>query len=278
MEESLTIGSQLDNVLSEDTRDKLLLQYLLLHRGSCEGTQLVKALEALDPTTLSHNDSSQMLKSWVTRINLALNVIDFKIVRQMGRLGEWNYVYVDLAPADDTKSATSLKPDDLTFVQWAIQRCLEDDKSAQEVNAVKSNVETAVDNVLSEKFSTSEFDGLKLKVDYTCGSTELCQYEELNALEVEGLLVHLCQLRWFYMTDQGRIGLDVRALAELQEYIQARFEVPVCVVCHEIALQGAKCQCGESAWHVSCFRHFVTHVGSSCAHCGEKVQQAVYMS
>ncbi|SCU85916.1 LADA_0D10792g1_1 [Lachancea dasiensis] len=266
-------------VLSEDDKNKYLLQYLLLHRGSCEEYQLLEALKTLDDSNDSGVESWEVnLKNRITNINISLRRLDYKVIRQMGRLGAWSYVYVDLAPGDDTKLATAFKPDDLKFVQWAINKFLGEDTEPQVVRGVKSKVENAVDQVLSERFGESHFAGLNKRVFYTCGSSELCQCEIINALQAEKVLSRLCQLRWFYESSQGRFGLDVRALAELQEYIKGRFDIPNCVVCNDLTLEGAMCQCSESAWHVTCLRHFLTHVGDTCQNCGGSMKDAIYMA
>ncbi|SCU82678.1 LAME_0C02388g1_1 [Lachancea meyersii CBS 8951] len=276
MEEQPSHSSQAGDELGEKDVNKLLLQYLLLHRGTCEEAQLLKALSTLDGSGRNEQERQARLKKWITSVNLALNALDYKVVRARNRFGGWSYVYVDLEPANDTKGATTLSPDDLKFVQWAIQKFL-DQKDTMQVEGAKSTVENAVDRILSEKFGKSSFDGLQLRVYHTCGSTELLQYTDLDAMAAEHLLVRLCQLRWFYETNEGRLGLDVRALAELQTYLRERYDVPTCVVCKELALEGVRCQCGASACHVACLGHFLTHVGTECVSCGSSLERAVYM-
>ncbi|SCU79291.1 LAFA_0B02058g1_1 [Lachancea sp. 'fantastica'] len=277
MEEQVPESSQIATELGEQDANRLLLQYLLLHRGSCDEGQLLKALKTLEVKDLNATEWQNRLNKWMASVNLTLNALDYKVSRLRNRSGGWSYVYVDLAPAEDTKGATRLNLDELNFVQWAIQRFL-GDRSAIQARGSKSSVENAVDGILREKFGSSEFESLQLRLYHTSGSTELCQYEEMDALKVEYLLARLCQLRWFYETAEGRFGLDVRALAELQTYIREKYSVPDCSVCSELALEGIQCKCNENAWHVACLRHFLAHVGTSCPSCGSSLEQAVYMT
>ncbi|CEP62716.1 Smc5-Smc6 complex subunit NSE1 LALA0_S06e02080g [Lachancea lanzarotensis] len=277
MDEQPHNSSQLSAPLDEQDANKLLLQYLLLHRGACDEDQLLKALKTLEETDRNDNEWQSRLNKWMARVNLTLNALDYKVTRLRNRYGGWSYVYVDLAPAEDTKAATRLSLDELNFVQWAIQRFL-GEKRAVEVEGSKSLIEDAVDVIFGEKFDSSDFQGLQLRLYHTCGSGELCQYEEMDAVKVENLLARLCQLRWFYETSHGRFGLGVRALAELQTYIRDRYNVLECTVCDELALEGVQCQCNEKAWHVACLRHFLAHVGTACPNCNSSLEQAVYMT
>ena len=277
--------------LSEDNTCKYLLQYVLSRRGVCSEETLEKALQSLDGQEQRRGGSR--LAEVVGRINLKLSKLDYKLVRVRGSLGAWAYAYVDTAPSPDTRQATSLTIPELKYVQWCVKEMLEEPREVREVGeSVKGTVERAVDDILTrwnqqqqqqqEEEQQVDVDetkeGLQWRMSYSASSRQLCQFPDINVLDSERLLVKLCQLRWFYRSEQGQFGLDARAVAELQEYLRERYVVLECTVCAELVLQGVRCACAETAWHVACFGHQVAHVGDSCTRCQKSVLEAVYMT
>ncbi|KAM3164823.1 RING-type E3 ubiquitin transferase [Lachancea thermotolerans] len=273
--------------LSYEDKGKFLLQYVLSRRGVCSEKALAKALKTLerDGEQLEDSETEAQVVEMVGRLNVRLSALDYKLVRQRDQLGAWMYAYVDVSPSEDTKLATPLTIEELKYVQWCVREMLEAGQEVAEARGAKSAVERSVDEALVQSGSgrdelSAEFDSksLRFRVSYTAGARQLFQFDDLGPLETERLLTRLCQLRWFYRTNEGHFGLATRALSELQEYLRTQYTVPVCTVCDEVALRGVKCQCAEGAWHAPCFQHYVAHVSNACARCERPVLEAIYMA
>lgn len=63
---------------------------------------------------------------------------------------------------------------------------------------------------------------------FTVGSTNLFQFQELTATDIEDLLLRLCELKWFYRTQEGKFGIDLRCIAELEEYLTSMYNLNTC--------------------------------------------------
>lgn len=277
MADDINEVESLDNGTTEESKRRYLIRYILAKGGVCDERDLMGAFEALEGNNYQSDRAEDTLKDHIANINVKLNILGYKVVHCMGRLGMRCYVYIDIGSSDETKLATKLKPDELTYLKWCLDKFLDSQKQLDTGNAPRTEVQVAVDSVLTEV--TGQLDvRLPSAVTYTVGSTELSQFEELGPLESQQLLLKLCHLKWFYSTSQGRFGINVRGIQELKGYLKARYELPICCSCHEIVLEGVQCTCLVKSWHISCFRHYTTHVSMQCEGCGASITQGIYLT
>ena len=224
------------------------------------------------------------------------------------------YVYVNMEPTDETKLATRFQEKEIAFVKWSIEQFVEHAMTIEPIqnNDIESNIIYKEINTLLNSLSHPIKDiananiediqedfknrgGIKWKqfISFTARSTNLLRYEALGAAEIENLLLQLCELKWFYRDSNGRFGMDLRCIAELQDYLINEFELPTCQYCHQLTLQGVMCG-GEAChaseteeensifqrrvWHLDCFQHYMLHVSQKCDKCPNSLlKNAIYI-
>lgn len=214
------------------------------------------------------------------------------------------YVYINMESTEETKLATKFQEKEISFIKWAIDQFTNhatviESTSNGEIgsNIIFKEINKLL-NTLSHQVSDLEdsgnIEGIQEAVrnrseivwnqfiSFTARSTKLLQYEEMGAMETETLLLQLCELKWFYRDSNGRFGMDLRCLAELQDFLINEYELPTCQYCHQLTLQGVMCgnsDCHNSdtdsknpifqrhVWHLDCFNHYMIHVSQKCDNC-----------
>lgn len=257
------------------------------------------------------------LSEIIHKINVKLSFIGFKVVRLSHGIGRNNvvknstksfefcaatmagfdnedlelptnnrfYVYIDIGSVDETKFATRFNPKEIEFIQWAVQKiCMSGYEIRKGPVPKSSQVLEEVDRIRRDACEEAEqqISCWEEYASFSVGSTLLSNYQDLSALEVEDLIFRLCEYKWFCITDQGEISLDVRCIAELEQYLISTFELLSCQNCKSLAIQGVLCRHNDdkpdSMWHVDCYQHHLTHVSKDCNSCGNSlIMNGVYV-
>ncbi|KOG97721.1 Smc5-Smc6 complex subunit NSE1 [Saccharomyces eubayanus] len=193
------------------------------------------------------------------------------------------FVYVNLASTEETKLATRFNQNEIEFIKWAIEQFMVNGETIIKGPALETSVVVKEINcILMAATGNSNLPKWVKSCTFTVGSTDLLQFQELTAMEIEDLLLRLCELKWFYRTREGKLGIDLRCIAELEEYLTSTYNLNTCQNCHKLVLQGVRCghescrnennEDGENGlpqiWHVDCFKHYITHVSKNCDRCG----------
>ncbi|EJS42753.1 nse1p [Saccharomyces arboricola H-6] len=193
------------------------------------------------------------------------------------------FVYINSTSTEETKLATRFSQNEIEFIKWAIEQFMINGKTVIEGPVSDTSVIVKeVNRILIAATGDPDFKKWGKFSTFSVGSTDLLQFQELTAIEIEDLLLRLCELKWFYRTMEGRFGIDLRCIAELEEYLTSKYNVNTCQNCHKLAIQGVRCgneSCRDEddeteensspqIWHIDCFKHYITHVSKNCALCG----------
>ncbi|CCD23899.1 Smc5-Smc6 complex subunit NSE1 NDAI_0C02390 [Naumovozyma dairenensis CBS 421] len=209
------------------------------------------------------------------------------------------YLYVNLTSSEQTKLATRFSQKEIEFVKWALQKFCEEGNIVKDIGSLStpsSNlIISEVHRIITGATGNNNLLRWSRYVSFTVGSTQLLQYEHFTAIELESILIKLCEYKWFYRTSQGEYGMDLRCLAELEDYLVSTFGLSKCQNCDKIAVQGVICgsqhclpsddrsQLGEvptelRIWHIDCFQHYISHVSKECDVCRRSLlENGVYM-
>lgn len=203
------------------------------------------------------------------------------------------FVYINLASTEETKLATRFNQKEIEFIKWAIEQFIMSGETIVEgIASDTSVIVREVNRILIAATGDSNLAKWRKLSTFTVGSTNLFQFQELTATEIEDLLIRLCELKWFYRTKEGKFGIDLRCIAELEEYLTSMYNLNTCQNCHKLAIQGVRCgnescrgedeETGENSppqiWHIDCFKHYITHVSKNCDLCGSSlITEGVYV-
>lgn len=300
--------NELAGNLTNDGLARIVLQYILRSRGIVGENILLLALMRLQGDTEADDvqELSSRLSKVIKTINLKLHPLNYKVVRVSHGLGKnvvankseafsaaqassttvtlpksnRFFVYVDTGSVDETKLATRFSQREIEFIKWALQEISnhgtvikkltppENCTVVEEVNRIRRA--TLDDPIDWDRF-----------VSFTVGSSALSRFKELNALEIEQLIIKLCEYKWFSRNDKGEIGVDLRCIAELEENLITSYGLLQCENCDRLATQGVMCPhdgTASSIWHVDCYQHQISHVSQDCKICGKSlVTSGVYV-
>lgn len=301
--------------LTEDDLGKYLLHYLLSSRGICEESVLLTALRKLcddpaeDSGQLSVEEWQNRLSDVIKRINVKLNVLDFKVIQISHGMGKTIvgsksrqsvtanlsrdtdlpitnrfYVYIDVGAVEETKLATPFSQKEVEFIKFALQEMGRSGFKitegqvptwaavAQEVDRVRRPVLERTETAPTswDKYTT-----------FAVGSSQLTQHKTLNPQEIEEMIVKLCEYKWFCSNEEGEISLDVRCIAELEDALISTYGFPVCENCNRLAIYGVMCLHDDSdpaMWHVDCYQYQITHRHRDCTTCNRSlVTNGIYV-
>ena len=99
------------------------------------------------------------------------------------------------------------------------------------------------------------------------------------AMEIEDLLLQLCELKWLYRDSNGRFGMDLRCIAKLRDYLINKYDLPLCQqltlqgimngndICCTFENEGQNMIFQRRVWHLNCFQHSMLHVDQKCDIC-----------
>ncbi|CDO94617.1 unnamed protein product [Kluyveromyces dobzhanskii CBS 2104] len=301
---------QSKSITEQDVR-RYLMQFILQCKGVVSENMLLSSYLALeqDSGRLPKGEPvvlaawKQKLTEHISTLNLHLNPLNYKISMVNHPMGKsyvsrrftslitdivdtnWPrnarfYVYSNLKHDFQLQLATSFSASDIAFLKWAIEKMLTESSYVQrfERDDITSDVVDEVDNVLRGKYGDDEYTGLDTYVSYRIGVGALMTTKEITEARVEELLVELAERRWIYRSPDGKIGLDIKFLIEMKEYLVENFDVPLCVNCKEVVLQGIICLEGREefnhAFHVGCLEHYVKHVNDKCPGSDKTFQEA----
>lgn len=280
-----TITPEIDRSLTDHDIARYLLQYLLDCRGISHENMLLVILGKLQKHTQNPDSqicSTDRLVEIIKGINVKLNPLGYKISRVGHGMGRNNvssmlkdtglpssnrfYVYVNTVSSEESKLATRFSTREIEFIKWCVeQMCVP--KGCEVI--IDCPIVTEIDRIRGD-ISWNKC------ITYSIESSQFLQYKDWSPIEIESLLFKLCGLKWFSKDENGRISMDLRCLVELEEYLIAN-SVSTCENCHRLASQGARCMACSRSWHVDCYQHHITHIGTYCS-CGESIlQNGIYM-
>lgn len=306
-------GGQLK--LTDDDLGRYILHYIMSSRGICEESVLMIALRRLcgeEANEIDCEEWQKRLSDVIKGINLKLNGLDYKIVQishGMGKnivasksktamqfcsrtiaspgasLSATNrfYVYIDVGAVEETKLATRFSQKEVDFIKFAIQKTCESGSEIRQGVPATSAVVQEVDRVRRVVLERAEaaFEPWDRYTTFAVGSSLLTQYRALNALEIEDMIIRLCEYKWFCRNNNGEISLDLRCIAELEDDLVSTYEFPVCENCNRLAIYGVMCLHEDSApamWHVDCYQYQIAHKDTRCTACGESlVSNGIYV-
>ncbi|AET39866.1 Smc5-Smc6 complex subunit NSE1 Ecym_5076 [Eremothecium cymbalariae DBVPG len=300
--------------LSTDVKRKLLLQYILRSRGILHENVLLTCLLQLEQVDVTEEGFDEdiwleRLSHYISEINLKLSKIHYKVIKISHGMGknyvtqkvmsnfdnEWNlrpssrfYVYVNLNSTKETELATTLRPSEIEFVKWTIEKLATLKGISQSSSSENCPVELEIDRILKDWYERTEHETVRLpyRTTYTFGSMHLMAYTEFSSSEVEKLLSKLCELKWLYRTDKGSYGLDLKLLLEMEEYLLETHSMTTCESCQRIVNQGVLCtgcvanqtvdddETELTAWHVDCFEYHLKHISQNCNKCESDILKA----
>lgn len=317
---------------------RYLLQFLLASQGVCHEYTLLAALLQLarDLGLVAEGAESDathwhgQLREHIETANVRLEPLQFHVAQvQLGSgkraaMAQWRremagvqlspadtealsqlpdssryYVHVNTQSSPETRTGTWMTPQQVEFAKWCVAQFAEHGSAVQtlgpEVAAASAGIRADIDGASGSPH------GWRRCVSYSVGSTQLAQYPGLSAIETEQAVAQLCERRWLARTSDGRVGLAVRAAAELDSLLRDTYALPRCAVCARVVLHGAACgnlaahvseegegdegdeeedeaSSGMAMWHVDCYQHYVAHVSKSCPKCSASiVDDAVYV-
>lgn len=206
------------------------------------------------------------------------------------------YVYINTQSTNETKLATNFTPKEIEFIKWSIQQFIDESNIIQyksENFNSQDGIVTSINKILSEKTHNPQISWNQY-ISYAVGSTQLSNYKDFSPLETEHILKQLTDLKWFYRTSNGKFGMDIRCVAELQDLLVNNYDLPVCQICNKIVQMGVTCgnishftddnddnEDGENLdnenkptkviWHVDCFQYYMSHVSENCNGCNNSL-------
>ncbi|AMD21203.1 HEL077Wp [Eremothecium sinecaudum] len=303
-----------DLALSEDIR-RLLLQVILRCQGIVHENVLLTCLLKLNEVEVEPEEEFReevwldKLGVYIADMNVKLSGLNYRIVKVghgMGKnyvtsqlptqmlgfrqLSPSNrfYVYVNVVSTKETELSTTFKASEIEFVKWAIEQLATLRQIDDNPEGIEFGIEREIDRILNDCIREDEQLPFKLRywTTYTVNSMKLMSYSELATSEVERLLSKLCELKWFYKTQHGSYGLDLKALLELEDYLIETFAMLSCPSCQRIVTQGVLCTgcvsrerteengTEQSMWHVDCFEYYLNHVSKNCNVCESNLLEA----
>lgn len=302
-----------DNQITPAVEARYLLRYIIASYGICHENVLLLVLAALEKDRLGplFEDSIDTqvivntLHDLINKNNEKLNPLGFKIIKTNHPLGRVNvensshevlsklpnfgldfpissrfYVYVNLNSTEETKLATKFTNKEISYIKFCIQQFCESGNTIIEGMVSESHpIVAAVRRI---------FDGClppwKRYITYTSGSTNILHYKDLKNSEAESTIQKLCDNKWFYRTESGRYGMDLRCLIELGNFLFDTYEsVYRCQRCSEVVLQGVMCGSNrcltldteeKTVWHLECFEHQFKHIGRNCPQCTTSLKES----
>lgn len=299
--------------LTDDDRGRYLLHYLLTSRGICEENVLLMVLMRLYPSSdvssVDFEEWRRRLQEVIRGINVKLNALDYKVVQISHGLGKnivasksteaiefcandlddsslkshllratnRFYVYVDVGAVHETKMATRFSAKEIEFIKFAIQ---ETRRAGSEVRQdgvpSRSAITQEVNRIrrLASEKTEMTFTHWNGYATFSVGSTQLTQSKVLNSQEVEDMIMRLCEYKWFCRNSEGKISLDLRCIAELEDDLISTYGFPSCQNCQRLAIQGVMCpheNHSHTLWHVDCYQYQITHQDTNCPICGESL-------
>ncbi|CAB4252121.1 similar to Saccharomyces cerevisiae YLR007W NSE1 Essential subunit of the Mms21-Smc5-Smc6 complex [Maudiozyma barnettii] len=237
--------------------------------------------------------------------SLTSNMIDNEAMMQVASgslsLPQSNkyYVYINTQSTNETKLATKFTTKEIEFIKWAIEQFVTQGdiieyKPPQLTSSIIGNVNNILNDIDSNALTT---EGWNHFITYSTGSTQLSQFADMSPLEVEHVLRQLCDYKWFYRTSEGKFGMDIRCIAELEEFLASTYNLSACNICKKIVQIGVTCgnidehfskeydgsdedndtdndndnSPKKMVWHVDCFKYYLAHVSHDCKGCGKSL-------
>ena len=206
------------------------------------------------------------------------------------------YVYINTQSTNETKLATNFTTKEIEFIKWSMQQFIDESNIIQYKSGnfnSQNGIVASINKILAEKTHNPQISWDQY-ISYSVGSTHLSNYKDLSPLETEHILKQLTDLKWFYRTNNGKFGMDIRCIAELQDLLINNYDLPVCQICNKIVQMGVTCgniahfsddgdddedednQDNENkptkvVWHVDCFQYYMSHVSENCNGCNNSL-------
>lgn len=292
--------------LSDKDVRKYLLQFILQCKGIIQENVLLSCFLTLefdsgrlrniheDDEKVSLDLLAERLNQHITELNVELNPFHYRIDKINHPMGkryvsakfrnmvtdlvpfDWPisgrfYIYLNTKFESQMKLATSFTPTEISFIKFCIDSIMLNGNDILSFEArLRNSLVKEIDSVF-QRNQEPQFHGLMTCVLYKIGSGLLMNNEEIGVTKVEEILMKLTENKWFSRFTDGKIGIDIKFVLEMKDYLVDNYHVATCVTCDSVVLQGIICgRCREEfnhGWHVDCLDHYLKHVDQRCPSC-----------
>ncbi|XP_057861630.2 uncharacterized protein LOC131070124 isoform X2 [Cryptomeria japonica] len=238
-----------------DARHHTLIQALL-----ARGPLLEKDVKSMYNTLCQNSSVSRErdFHEYIGNINKELAFLQFEVRASTNQYDSHVYYGVINKVADEqAKLGTQYSLPQIAFFKAVMEAILQDQSGKGQI----SNIEAL--NIRLETQARSE------------SQVEVSQipsvFKQFSMAQKEKTLEDLLRNRWLCTTEEGKIGLGVRAFLELRSLFKD-FEVPFCDVCNEAGIKAELCRNEECSaqMHNYCLKRKFQHqqVARVCPSCG----------
>eukprot|EP01018_Ginkgo_biloba_P037938 Gb_24271 [translate_table: standard] len=238
-----------------DGRHHTLIQ-ALLSRGPLHE----KEVKFIFKTVCENNSGvrERDFPDYIGEINKELDFVQFEARASTNQYdGQVYYGVVNKVADEQAKLGTQYSLPQIAFFKAVMEAILQDQSGNGQI---------------------SNFDALNIRLDYQAkqeSQGELSQvpsgFKQFSMVQKEKTLEDLVRNRWLCTTEEGKLGLGVRAFLELRSLFK-NFDVPFCDVCNEAGIKAELCQNEECSvrMHNYCLRRKFQHmqVAKVCPRCG----------
>uniref|UniRef100_A0A0C9RS92 Non-structural maintenance of chromosomes element 1 homolog n=1 Tax=Wollemia nobilis TaxID=56998 RepID=A0A0C9RS92_9CONI len=212
--------------------------------------------------TLCENNSSGLRErgfhEYIGNINKELGFLQFEVRAGRNQYdGEVYYGVVNKVADEQAKLGTQYSLPQIAFFRALMEAILQDQSGKGQI----LNIEALNIRLEAQARQESQID-LNQKP---------LAFKQFSMAQKEKTLEDLLKNRWLCTTEDGKIGLGIRAFLELRSLFK-NFEVPFCDVCNEAGIKAKLCQNEECSvrMHNYCLKRKFQHQQGSrvCPSCG----------
>lgn len=229
-----------------DSRHHALIQALL-----ARGPLLEKEVKFIFKTVCENNTdvSERAFHEYIGRINKELDFVQFEARAGRNQYdGEIYYGVVNKVADEHAKLGTQYSLPQIAFFKAVIEAILQDQSGKGQI----SNIEVKQESQGDPGQVPSAF-------------------KQFSMAQKDKTLEDLLKNRWLCATEEGKIGLGIRAFLELRSLFK-NLDVPFCDVCNEAGIKAELCQNEECSvrMHDYCLKRKFQRpqVARVCPSCG----------
>jgi len=206
-----------------DSRHHALIQALL-----ARGPLLEKEVKFIFKTVCENNTdvSERAFHEYIGRINKELDFVQFEARAGRNQYdGEIYYGVVNKVADEHAKLGTQYSLPQIAFFKAVIEAILQDQSGKGQI----SNIEAL--NIRLDSQVKQESQGDPGQVPSA--------FKQFSMAQKDKTLEDLLKNRWLCATEEGKIGLGIRAFLELRSLFK-NLDVPFCDVCNEAGIKVAR--------------------------------------
>lgn len=238
-----------------DSKHHALIQALLTRGPLSE-----KEVKFIFKTVCENNAdvSERAFYEYIGRINKELDFVQFEARAGRNQYdGEIYYGVVNKVADEHAKLGTQYSLPQIAFFKAVIEAILQDQSGKGRI----SNIEALNIRLDCQVKQESQGDP---------GQVPLA-FKQFSMAQKEKTLEDLLKNRWLCTTEEGKIGLGIRAFLELRSLFK-NLDVPFCDICNEAGIKAELCQNEECSvrMHDYCLKRKFQHpqVARVCPSCG----------